>query len=140
MTAAPARLPELVPPPAALPPRVAALRAEVRAFLTAERAAGPWTPRADVWLSGWDERFSAELGRRGWLGMTIPVEYGGHGASPLDRYVVTEELLAAGAPVAAHWIADRQIGADPAALRHRGAAAALPARASPPARCSSASG
>ncbi len=110
VTAAPARLPELVPPPAALPPRVAALRAEVRAFLTAERAAGWWTPRADVWLSGWDERFSAELGRRGWLGMTIPVEYGGRGASPLDRYVVTEELLAAGAPVAAHWIADRQIG------------------------------
>ena len=91
------------------PPRVAALRAEVRAFLAAERAAGAWTPRADVWLSGWDERFSAELGRRGWLGMTIPVEYGGRGASPLDRYVVTEELLAAGAPVAAHWIADRQI-------------------------------
>ncbi|NED59891.1 acyl-CoA dehydrogenase, partial [Streptomyces sp. SID10244] len=25
------------------------------------------------------------------------------------RFVVTEELLAAGAPVAAHWIADRQI-------------------------------
>ena len=108
MTAA-ARLPELVPPPAELPTRVAALRAEVRAFLAAERAAGSWTPRADVWLSGWDERFSAELGRRGWLGMTIPVEYGGRGASPLDRYVVTEELLAAGAPVAAHWIADRQI-------------------------------
>ena len=108
MTAA-ARLPELVPPPAELPARVAALRAEVRAFLAAERAAGSWTPRADVWLSGWDERFSAELGRRGWLGMTIPVEYGGRGASPLDRYVVTEELLAAGAPVAAHWIADRQI-------------------------------
>jgi acyl-CoA dehydrogenase len=42
--------------------------------------------------------------------MTIPAEYGGHGASPLDRYVVTEELLAGGAPVAAHWIADRQIG------------------------------
>jgi acyl-CoA dehydrogenase len=103
------RLPELVPPPAELPARVAALRAEVRAFLAAERAAGSWTPRADVWLSGWDERFSAELGRRGWLGMTIPVEYGGRGASPLDRYVVTEELLAAGAPVAAHWIADRQI-------------------------------
>jgi acyl-CoA dehydrogenase len=106
---APARLPDLIPPPAALPPRVASLRAEVRAFLAAERAADLWAPGADVWLSGWDERFSAELGRRGWLGMTIPVEYGGHGASSLDRYVVTEELLAAGAPVAAHWIADRQI-------------------------------
>lgn len=104
------RLPELVPPPTELPARVAPLRAAVREFLAAERAAGAWEPRADVWLSGWDERFSAELGRRGWLGMTIPVEYGGHGGSALDRYVVTEELLAAGAPVAAHWVADRQIG------------------------------
>ncbi|HWM58716.1 MAG TPA: acyl-CoA dehydrogenase family protein [Pseudonocardia sp.] len=115
MTASAVRLPELVPPPTDLPPRVAALRAQVRAFLAEERATGRWTPRADVWLSGWDERFSAELGRRGWLGMTVPTEYGGHGASPLDRYVVTEELLAAGAPVAAHWIADRQIA--PSLLR-----------------------
>lgn len=104
------RLPALVPPPTVLPPRAAALRAEVRAFLEEERAAGLWSPRADVWLSGWDERFTKELGRRGWLGMTIPVEYGGGGGSALDRYVVTEELLAAGAPVAAHWVADRQIG------------------------------
>ena len=110
-----ARLPALVPPPAELPPRAAHLRAEVREFLAAERAAGAWSPRVDVWLSGWDERFTKELARRGWLGMTIPVEYGGKGASPLDRYVVTEELLAAGAPVAAHWVADRQIG--PSLLR-----------------------
>ncbi|TXI40413.1 MAG: acyl-CoA dehydrogenase, partial [Mycobacterium sp.] len=33
-----------------------------------------------------------------------------HGLGHLHRYVVTEELLAAGAPVAAHWIADRQVG------------------------------
>ncbi|SHJ94779.1 Acyl-CoA dehydrogenase [Pseudonocardia thermophila] len=103
-------LPALVPPPIELPPRVAALRASVREFLQQELEAGLWTPRADVWLSGWDERFTKELARRGWIGMTIPTEYGGHGASPLDRYVVTEELLAAGAPVAAHWVADRQIG------------------------------
>ena len=110
MTSTVVRLPALVPPPADLPPAAAQLRAQVREFLAAERAAGAWRPRADVWLSGWDERFTKELGRRGWLGMTIPVEYGGHGASPLERYVVTEELLAAGAPVAAHWVADRQIG------------------------------
>jgi acyl-CoA dehydrogenase len=104
------RLPALVPPPIDLPPRAAELRARVREFLAEEQAAGAWVPRADVWLSGWDERFTKELGRRGWLGMTIPTGYGGHGATPLDRYVVTEELLAAGAPVAAHWVADRQIG------------------------------
>ena len=95
------RLPALVPPQVDLPPLAAELRAQVRAFLADERAAGLWSPRADVWLSGWDERFTEELGRRGWLGMTIPTEYGGKAASPLDRYVVTEELLAAGAPVAA---------------------------------------
>ena len=48
--------------------------------------------------------------------MTIPTEYGGHGRSHLDRYVVTEELLAAGAPVAAHWVADRQVG--PSLMRY----------------------
>ena len=110
MILTPIRLPVLVPPPIDLPPTAAVLRAQVRAFLAQEQAAGAWRPRADVWLSGWDERFTRELARRGWLGITIPVEYGGHGGSSLERYVVTEELLAAGAPVAAHWVADRQIG------------------------------
>src|SRR4051794_5064023 len=40
--------------------------------------------------------------------MTIPTEYGGGGRGPLERFVVIEELLAAGAPVSAHWVADRQ--------------------------------
>jgi acyl-CoA dehydrogenase len=98
----------LIPPVVRLPAATAALRQEVRAFLGEERSAGRFTPRCDAWLSGWDEAFSKRLGGRGWLGMTIPVAYGGHGKSALDRYVVTEELLAAGAPVSAHWIADRQ--------------------------------
>ncbi|WP_028923080.1 acyl-CoA dehydrogenase family protein [Pseudonocardia acaciae] len=106
---------DLVPPAVELPPEAEELRAEVREFLAKERADGRFTPRCDVWLSGWDERFSRELGARGWLGMTLPTEYGGHARGTLDRYVVTEELLAAGAPVAAHWIADRQIG--PSLLR-----------------------
>jgi len=110
-----ARLPELVPPPVELSERTAALRSEVRRFLAEEPAAGAWRPRVDTWLAGWDERFTKELARRGWLGMTVPTEYGGHGRGALERYVVTEELLAAGAPVAAHWIADRQIA--PSLLR-----------------------
>jgi alkylation response protein AidB-like acyl-CoA dehydrogenase len=48
--------------------------------------------------------------------MTIPRQYGGHGRSAFERYVVTEELLLAGAPVGAHWIADRQMA--PAILRN----------------------
>ncbi|HZZ47476.1 MAG TPA: acyl-CoA dehydrogenase family protein [Pseudonocardia sp.] len=108
-------VPDLVPPPVELSSDAQRLRAEVRDFVAAERAAGRLVPHCDVWLSGWDERFSKELGSRGWLGMTLPTEYGGHARGALDRYVVTEELLAAGAPVAAHWVADRQIG--PSLLR-----------------------
>ncbi|WP_245776097.1 acyl-CoA dehydrogenase family protein [Saccharopolyspora flava] len=85
------------------------LRAEVRKFLTEQRAAGRIGRGVDSWLTGWDENFSRALAARGWLGMTVPAEYGGHCRSHLERFVVTEELLAAGAPVAAHWIADRQI-------------------------------
>ncbi len=49
-------------------------------------------------------------------GMTLPAQYGGGDRHPLERYVVIEELLAAGAPVGAHWIADRQTG--PLILRY----------------------
>lgn len=92
-------------------PEEARLRAEVRAFLADERASGGFAPRADCWVSAADPAFSAKLGARGWLGMTWPVEYGGAARPVLHRLAVTEELLAAGAPVAAHWIADRQSGA-----------------------------
>ena len=88
----------------------AELRSQVRGFLSAERAAGRFVPACDAWLSGWDESFSRRLAERGWVGMTIPREYGGHGRSALERYIVVEELLAAGAPVAAHWVSDRQVG------------------------------
>src|ERR1700733_14882592 len=96
--------------------RLEALRAEVREFVTGEIASGGFVPGCDAWLSGWDPAFSKRLAERGWLGLTLPSEYGGGGRSPLDRYVITEELLAAGAPVAAHWISDRQTA--PSLLRY----------------------
>ena len=71
---------------------------------------GRFETHVDTWLSGVDPAFSKKLGDRGWLGMTWPKKYGGHERSAMERYAVTEELLAAGAPVAAHWIADRQSG------------------------------
>jgi alkylation response protein AidB-like acyl-CoA dehydrogenase len=86
------------------------VREEVRAFLAEELGAGTFTTHVDTWLSGVDPAFSRKLGERGWLGMTWPKEYGGHERTAMERYAVTEELLAAGAPVAAHWIADRQSG------------------------------
>jgi alkylation response protein AidB-like acyl-CoA dehydrogenase len=59
---------------------------------------------------GFDAQFSRALGRAGLLGLTLPKRYGGAQRGPFARFVIVEELLAAGAPVAAHWIADRQSG------------------------------
>ena len=85
------------------------LREEVRAFLAEELAHAAPVRRARSW-DGFDPDFSRKLGQKGWLGMTWPKQYGGQEASAFERYVVVEELLAAGAPVSAHWIAERQSG------------------------------
>ncbi|MBZ4521829.1 acyl-CoA dehydrogenase family protein [Mycobacterium avium] len=90
-------------------PELLKLRTSVREFLLDDRTEFGWRPAVDSWLGSWDEDFSSRLGEAGFLGLTIPVEYGGRGLGHLHRYVVTEELLAHGAPVAAHWIADRQV-------------------------------
>lgn len=91
------------------------LRAEVRTFIAEQREAGAFVPRPDAWLTAWSADFSRAMAERGWVGMTLPQEYGGAGRSHLERFVVTEEMLVAGAPVAAHWVADRQAG--PSVLR-----------------------
>lgn len=91
-----------------LPAETDGLRHEVREFLTthAERL----QKRNSDFTTGHDPEFSKLLGERGWIGMTWPARYGGGERTFFERYVVTEELLAAGAPVSAHWIADRQSG------------------------------
>jgi alkylation response protein AidB-like acyl-CoA dehydrogenase len=94
---------------AAFPPEAERLRGEVRRFLDEQRRAGAFEPC----LGGWGEfspEFSRAMGARGWIGMTWPERYGGHARTAFERYVVTEEMLAAGAPTRAHWIADRQSG------------------------------
>src|ERR1700722_8220733 len=68
------------------------------------------TIREEGWIAGFDKEFSRRLGELGWLGMTWPTELGGHGRSPIERFVVTEALISAGAPIAATWVGDRQIG------------------------------
>lgn len=93
----------------AIPAEDEALRAVVRSFLTEAMRKIPAHVRAKSW-SGYDSDFSRELGRRGWLGLTLPKAYGGGGRSPFARYVLAEELLNFGAPVGSHWIADRQSG------------------------------
>jgi alkylation response protein AidB-like acyl-CoA dehydrogenase len=95
--------------PVRLPAAAEELRREVRQFLAAEQAGGAFTPSRNSWNS-FDPAFSRKCGARGYIGMRWPKGYGGHERSALERYVVTEEMLAGGAPVGAHWIADRQSG------------------------------
>jgi alkylation response protein AidB-like acyl-CoA dehydrogenase len=92
-----------------LPAEAEALRAEIRQFLRETVGDHAAHLRARSW-GGFDREFSRKVGARGWIGMTWPAKYGGHERSALERYVMLEEMLAAGAPVAAHWIADRQSG------------------------------
>lgn len=94
---------------AAIPDEDEALRPAVRAFLEEAVRGRPADRRARSW-SGYDPAFSRELARRGWLGLTLPPEYGGGGRSSFARFVIAEEMLNAGAPVGSHWIADRQSG------------------------------
>ena len=91
-------------------PDLDALRGQVRELTSEWQAAGRYTPRSDCWLRSFDLEFSHELAARGLIGITWPKEFGGAALDARSRLAVTEELLRAGAPVAAHWIADRQIG------------------------------
>ncbi|MEW6299575.1 MAG: acyl-CoA dehydrogenase family protein [Thermodesulfobacteriota bacterium] len=89
-------------------PEQEAFRAEIRAFLAQEVPAEK--SLEDGWITGFSPEFSRKLGARGWIGVTWPKRYGGQEKTYLDRVILTEELLRAGAPVAAHWLGDRQIG------------------------------
>jgi alkylation response protein AidB-like acyl-CoA dehydrogenase len=102
-------------PRPAYTPEAEALRREVRNFLGNMSGSQSTLGAGNSW-SSFDPRFSREVGRHGWIGMTWPKRYGGHERTALERYVVMEELLAAGAPVGAHWFADRQVG--PLLLSH----------------------
>src|SRR5262245_30242541 len=99
-----------------LPEAAQALRREVRRFLADEIAAGTFDPRRSATSLAFNPEFSRKVGARGWIGMTWPRRYGGGERSFLERYVVTEELRVANAPVGLHFTADRQSG--PVLLRY----------------------
>jgi len=92
-----------------LPRHALAMRQEVRAFLDEHLHGMPADRRARSWM-GFDAAFSQAMARQGWVGVTLPQAYGGAGLDPFCRFVLVEEMLARGAPVSAHWIADRQSG------------------------------
>ena len=85
-----------------------ALRA--RARNVAEEGVATYGRHNDSWINGYSKEFSRQLGREGFIGMTWSPEVGGGGRSPIERLIVAEELIAAGAPIAASWFADRQMG------------------------------
>jgi hypothetical protein len=95
--------------PVEMPPAVEDLRRQVREFIAEEVAQGSFTPKRNSW-SSFDAAFSRKCGQRGFIGMMWPKQYGGQERTALERYVMTEEMLAGGAPVGAHWVADRQSG------------------------------
>ena len=97
------------------PGDAARLRLDVRAFLAAHQPKAGAAERANSWAVP-DRAFTRALAAAGYIGMVWPKRYGGHERHPLERYIVLEELLAAGAPVGMHWIADRQGG--PLLLRY----------------------
>lgn len=94
---------------ARLPDAAEAFRAEVKEFLATNLPFASPDVRARSWM-GFSAEFSRRMAERGWVGLTLPKEYGGAGLDAFARFVLVEELLAAGAPVSAHWIADRQSG------------------------------
>jgi alkylation response protein AidB-like acyl-CoA dehydrogenase len=89
-------------------PELTALQAEAEDVAT--KALATFGQHDDAWINGYSREFSRELGARGWIGMTWPEEYGGAGRSVLERFVVTETFIRMGAPIAASWFADRQMG------------------------------
>ena len=90
-----------------LPKEAQILRDKVRSFLDKEISNGTFQPHVG---DGFNTSFSRKVGEQGWIGMTWPKKYGGQEMSQFERYVVTEEMLLAGAPTWAHFTADRQSG------------------------------
>ena len=89
-------------------PEQDALRAQAREV--AADAVARFGRHNDSWINGYSDEFAKEMAALGWIGLTWPTEFGGGGRPPIDRLIIAEELISAGAPIAAMWFADRQMG------------------------------
>jgi alkylation response protein AidB-like acyl-CoA dehydrogenase len=85
-------------------------REEIRDFLKSELKQGSFIPRQNAWMQGYSKEFSQKVSKKGWIGLTWPKEYGGQGRSYVDRAILQEEMLKVGAPLAYHYMGERQIG------------------------------
>lgn len=87
---------------------LAELRAKARAV--AQQGVSDHGVHNDSWINGFSKEFSATLASNGWVGMTWPESVGGGGRPAIERVIMAEEMIGAGAPIAASWFADRQFG------------------------------
>lgn len=85
-------------------------RQEVRTFLDEERRRGAYEPANYTLLETFSPPFTRRVAEKGWIGLAWPREMGGGGRSFIEQLVLTEELMISGAPVACHWLAERQVG------------------------------
>ena len=92
----------------ALTDELAAL--QVRARAVAQQGVTAHGVHNDSWINGFSREFSVTLANEGFIGMTWPEEFGGGGRPPIERVIMAEEMIGAGAPISALWFADRQMG------------------------------
>ena len=85
-------------------------REEIRQFLNSELEQGNFKPKQNACVDGFSAEFSRKLSKKGWIGLTWPKAYGGKGQSYIDRLIFLEEMLKAQAPIAFHFLAERQVG------------------------------
>ena len=91
-------------------PEQICFRQEIQNFLEAELNQGSFEPKPNAWIDGFSQQFSKKISKRGWIGLTWPKESGGQGRGYMDRLILVEELVKAQAPIAFHFLADRQVG------------------------------
>ncbi|MGZ0220824.1 MAG: acyl-CoA dehydrogenase family protein [Acidimicrobiales bacterium] len=81
-----------------------------RARVVAQQGIAKYGKWHDSWINGYSRDFARILAAEGWIGMTWPIEVGGRDRPDIERIIMAEEMISAGAPIAASWIADRQMG------------------------------
>lgn len=86
------------------------LRKRLRDFLEDEIKKGLWKPEADAVRHTIDRAFSKRVAAAGFVAVNWPKKYGGQGLTFTDRLIITEEMLRYGAPIACHWLGERQVG------------------------------
>jgi alkylation response protein AidB-like acyl-CoA dehydrogenase len=91
-----------------LGPELEALRARAKAV--AADGVARFGRHNDSWINGFSKEFAKVMAEEGWIGMGWPERYGGRDRPAIERLVVAEEMISAGAPIAAMWFADRQMG------------------------------